>query len=128
STRTSPGAGRSIAPGCVPDARIRAATSANRSRTPRDLRWRERKKQASEPEMASTLNCRKGVDSAPGSPPNSRLGAVQRLQQTRGESVNRQDKAVQHIGPSGPSGPRRSWLIALPTVGLVLLAVGWSGF
>jgi len=42
--------------------------------------------------------------------------------------VNRQDKAMQHIGPLGPSGPRRSWLIALPTVGLALLAVGWSGF
>jgi len=39
--------------------------------------------------------------------------------------VNRQDKAVQHIGPSGA---RRPWLIALPTVGLVLLALGWSGF
>ena len=41
--------------------------------------------------------------------------------------MNRQDKAVRHIGPLGPSGPRRSWLIALPTVGLVLLALGWSG-
>ena len=39
--------------------------------------------------------------------------------------MNRQDKAVQHIGPSGS---RRPWLIALPTVGLVLLALGWSGF
>jgi hypothetical protein len=39
--------------------------------------------------------------------------------------VNRQDKAMRHIGPSGSSRP---WLIALPTVGLVLLALGWSGF
>ena len=31
--------------------------------------------------------------------------------------MNRQDKAGS-----------RPWLIALPTVGLVLLAVGWSGF
>ena len=41
--------------------------------------------------------------------------------------MNRQDgafmdKAAQH------KGPWRPWLIALPTVGLVLLAAGWSGF
>jgi hypothetical protein len=35
--------------------------------------------------------------------------------------VNRQDTAR-------PQAPWRPWLIALPTVGLVLLAAGWSGF
>jgi hypothetical protein len=36
--------------------------------------------------------------------------------------VNRQEMAMQHQGRS------RTWLIALPTVGLVLLAAAWSGF
>jgi hypothetical protein len=35
--------------------------------------------------------------------------------------VNRQDRAVQ-------KGPSRTWLIALPTVGLVVLAAAWTGF
>jgi hypothetical protein len=36
--------------------------------------------------------------------------------------VNRQEMAMQHQGRS------RTWLIALPTIGLVLLAAAWSGF
>ena len=36
--------------------------------------------------------------------------------------MNRQEMAMQHQGRS------RTWLIALPTIGLVLLAAAWSGF